>query len=273
MLSISDIICVVFFVVFVVKTGLVFFDVWSSLLEAISDFVVSFILLSIGSGWTLNTSSSSSSFQHPYDSSSSSPALSLVASLKKTFASPAALFIRPSMHTMLFVLLFAVHVVLVLWSALGFADDFDKFHDHEHLPGKILMWFRLGSAILFCLLSTNTMNHDLGGDMKFFMRLFRTVGCAWFACMPIFVFVAEFFAQYLRHPIITGGTLMIQSLTLTVMAWLFVGSKSTLYYARSTVGQSSSSSLGGFGGLGLSAGLDSGTKKEIKVFGLRTHCD
>jgi hypothetical protein len=109
----------------------------------------------------------------------------------------------------------------------------------------------------------------LGGELMFFLRLFRTAGAAWFSCMPTFVFVAEFFAPYLRHPIITGGTLIIQSTTLCCMAWLLVGSKNTVYQKRSTV---DAGSLGG--GLGVSAGLDSGTKTTFKLSSsLRTHCD
>jgi hypothetical protein len=119
------------------------------------------------------------------------------------------------------------------------------------------------------------MNNDVGGDMKSFMRLYRTIGGVWFVCMPLFVFVAGFFAQYLRHPIITGGTLTIQSSTLCMMAWLFVGSKNTLYFKRSTVGATTSGGLGGMGGLGVNAGLDSGTKTTFKLMGsnVRAHCD
>ena len=133
------------------------------------------------------------------------------------------------------------------------------------------MWTRICLCILFFVLSTKTMNENLGGDLKSFMRLFRTIGMVWFVCMPVFVFFAEFFAEYLRHPIITGGTLTIQSVTLCCMAYLFVGSKKTLYYARSTVGAASS---GGLGGLGIGSGLDSvSSKTTVKAFGIRTHCD
>ena len=131
------------------------------------------------------------------------------------------------------------------------------------------------AGVLFSALTTKTMNNDVGGDMKSFMRLYRTIGGVWFVCMPLFVFVAEFFAQYLRHPIITGGTLIIQSSTLCMMAWLFVGSKNTLYFKRSTVGATTSGGLGGMGGLGVAAGLDSGTKTTFKLMGsnVRAHCD
>ena len=186
----------------------------------------------------------------------------------------------------------------------------------------------------------------------------------------MFVFVAEFFAPYLRHPIITGGTLskmtcfasffariyyfspfwpttllfvsisftfrktyllVIQSTTLCCLAWLLVGSRNTVYQRRSTVDASgkwqqqqqppppptraplfcfifgdiffywfltsfynthvlifllffffSTTQAGGLGGggsgsLGVSAGLDSGTKTTFKLglagSRLRTHCD
>ena len=71
----------------------------------------------------------------------------------------------------------------------------------------------------------------------------------------------------LFRPTPPAGTLTIQSFSMCLMSWLFLGSKSTLYYRKSTVGAAA-------GGLGLGAGLDAGTKTSFKLVGsLRTHCD
>ena len=213
--------------------GFQFFDVFSAMNEALSDVVVSFVLLAIGSGWTLK-SGSSSSFHHPFDPSRPSSSQTSMEMLRERCANPIKMVFSPTKETFLFMLLFLFHLGLVLWSALGFHDDFEKFHDHEHLPGKILMWLRISTCLLFVLLCTKSMKH-FHGELIYFLKLFRTCGFLWFACMPIFIFISEFFAQYLRHPIITGGTLIIQSTTLCCLAWLFVGSRNTVYQKRSTV--------------------------------------
>jgi hypothetical protein len=263
--------------------GFHYFDVMSSLMEACNDFIVSFVLIAIGCGWTISSgrggggSMMMNHMHHPFDPSKGSHAAtkSCLSSIKMKCSNPIQFILKPSIESVLFIVLFILHMSLVFWSSIGYHDDFDKFHDHEHLPGKIVMWLRVSLCVFFIVATTNTMKNDVGGDMISFMRLYRTIGAIWFICMPLFIFVAERFAQYLRHPIVTGGTLTIQSTTLCVMGWLFVGSKNTLYFKRSTVGATSGGGLGGLGGLGIGAGLDSGTKTTFKLMGssVRTHCD
>ena len=259
--------------------GWPFFNILSSLCEAFSDFVVSFILLAISCGWTLGSNVREAGFGsmgafhlgHAEDLDSSGWQTILnrkLIALRQTLRSPAQIFVHVNQASIVLVLLLVFYLVLVVWSAWGFDDDFDKFHDHEHLPGIVLMWSRLALCALFTVSATRTINYGAGGDIMIFLRLFRTVGACWFACMPLLCFVGSFFAQYLRHPIVTGGTLIIQSVSICVLTWLVVGSKSTLYYRKSTVGAPS-------GGLGsASFSLDSGIKTTVNLApGIRAHCD
>ena len=123
------------------------------------------------------------SFHHPFDPSRSPSSMKTsMETLRERCASPINLVLRPTKETLLFLLLFLVHLGLVLWSALGFHDDFEKFHDHEHVPGKILMWLRISTCLLFFYFCTKAME-ILHGEVVFFLRVFRTCGVVWFACM------------------------------------------------------------------------------------------
>ena len=125
--------------------------------------------------------------------------------IRSVLKSPASLVTRPSLASAVLLLMLICHLVLVIWSSVGFEDDFDKFHDHEHTPGMILMWSRAVLSVLFAVLCTRTMGRDGVGDMAQFIRLFRTAGVVWFGIMPLLVVIANLFAEYLRHPVVTGG--------------------------------------------------------------------
>jgi hypothetical protein len=187
-------------------------DLASALSEAFSDWIVSFILLAISCGWTLGGSGGMGSglgMMHLGGGGGGGGVMGggggMLQSIRSALKSPASLVTRPSLASVVLVAMFVVHLVLVIWSAVGFEDDFDKFHDHEHTPGMILMWSRVGLSALFAVLCSRTMGRDGVGDMAQFLRLFRTAGVVWFGIMPLLVVVAKLFAQYLRHPVITGG--------------------------------------------------------------------
>ena len=93
----------------------------------------------------------------------------------------------------------------------------------------------LGVFFWFAASATLTAQGNVG-EMASFLFVFRILGVVWFFAMPVFVALAPLWAHYLRHWFITGGTLCLQSVALAVFNFLFVGSKSSLYYRRSTAG-------------------------------------
>lgn len=189
--------------------GYPFLNLMSALCEAFSDWVVSFILLAIACGWTLGGSASGGLGTGlgvmDFGNTGRGDSGGMLQSIRSSLKSPASLVSRPSLASAVLLLMFFSHFVLVIWSSVGFEDDFDKFHDHEHTPGMILMWSRVGLSMLFAVLCTRTMGRDGVGDMAQFIRLFRTAGVVWFGIMPLLVGIATLFAEYLRHPVITGG--------------------------------------------------------------------
>ena len=143
------------------------FDIMSALSEAFSDWIVSFILLAIASGWTLGRWSGMDSgigMMH-FGARGGSSSSDVLQSVRSVLRSPASLVMQPSVASVILLSMFLVHLVLVIWSAVGFQDDFDKFHDHEHTPGMILMWSRVGLSVLFAVLCTRTMGRDGSGRL------------------------------------------------------------------------------------------------------------
>ena len=94
--------------------------------------------------------------------------------------------------------------LLQMWNK-SFDDDFSKFHDHESLPGKILVLLRLllGVGFITSLHFTIRLQERRGGDklLAFLKRLMR-LGGAWFLCFPTVVFTAGLFPHYLRHRVV-----------------------------------------------------------------------
>ena len=207
-------------------------DTLSALCESLCDFIVSFLLLSLACGWTLSSSL-------PMDMSSFGFAkkrgtnVDLITSYLRN---PKTLVTQYSVPLAVLVSLFTFHVVLVVWGR-RYGEEFDTFHDFEHLPGKVLMFVRLFLGVFFWFAASATLTAQGNvGEMASFLFVFRILGSVWFFAMPVFVALAPLWAHYLRHWFITGGTLCLQTVALAVFNFLFVGSKSSLYYRRSTAG-------------------------------------
>ena len=202
---------------------------------AMCDFVMTFLLLSVSCGWTLSSSL-------PMDLASlgfvntkaahRSAFISIVAQLRR----PSTLLSNCNFTGFVLLLLLLFHLILVVWGR-QYEDEFDKFHDFEHLPGKIFMLFRVLIGIFFWFAATATIELQGNvGKMASFLSKFRLIGFAWFSCMPTCVAFAPLWAEYLRHWWITGGTMLCQSFALGFFSFLLIGTKNSLYYRKSTVG-------------------------------------
>ena len=92
---------------------------------------MSFILLAIACGWTLGRGSGMDSgigMMH-FGARGEQPVM-----CSRVFSRCSDLFIvmQPSVASVILLSMFLVHLVLLIWSAVGFQDDFDKFHDPAH---------------------------------------------------------------------------------------------------------------------------------------------
>jgi hypothetical protein len=209
--------------------GWYLFDALSSHLEAMCDAMVTLLLLAIASGWTL-----------PSD-------VVQVSTVQRSWVS--SLGLRNPMGALgslngggiLCIFVIAVHMVLAQWGRT-YNDEFDSYHDLEHLPGKILMGIRITLGLIMVASSMHTRSHCPPSLARFY-GLLALVGTLWFQGLPFVTWMCSWAVPfYLRHPTITlyGGILQLMALLL--LSWL-VSAHSTSFAKLSRMQQQQDSGL------------------------------
>mmetsp|Transcript_13829 Transcript_13829/g.32302 ORF Transcript_13829/g.32302 Transcript_13829/m.32302 type:complete len:485 (+) Transcript_13829:93-1547(+) len=200
--------------------GSYFMDALSAHLEAVCDSLVALLLLSVAAGWTL-----------PSDvlavQQNATPMQKLLDGFKSPFEALSKL--RPT--AFLGVGIFISHIVLAQWGRM-YNDDFDSYHDLEHLPGKFLMLNRiiLGVCMMACCMSTRM--RCLPSLRSFYMQL-TVVGALWFLSLPILTWIVSMFIPFhLRHRVVGVWGAVLQTSGIVLLSWL-VTSHSTSYHKLS----------------------------------------
>lgn len=198
-------------------------DAISAHLEALCDSLVALLLLSVGSGWTL-----------PSDVLAVQQNASALQRMLGGLQSPFAAFTKLTPTAILAIGIFIVHTILAQWGRI-YNDDFDSYHDLEHLPGKILMIFRilLGLGLLICCFQTRLR---CPASLQSFYLQLAIVGTLWFQSLPLMTwFVNTMVPYYLRHRTvgIWGATLQTSAIFLLS---LLVTSHSSSYHKLSHLG-------------------------------------
>mmetsp|Transcript_5992 Transcript_5992/g.10373 ORF Transcript_5992/g.10373 Transcript_5992/m.10373 type:complete len:503 (+) Transcript_5992:280-1788(+) len=121
----------------------------------------------------------------------------------------------------------------VVLAMLGrrYEDDFNQFHDFEHPPGHALMGIRVLLWALFFLGGLGTIKNCQAAQdkLKRFMWQLLGAGSVWFLTFPVLViFVAPLVEPYNRHPLVTGGSIVLQSVALGLISSLFVATSGYL---------------------------------------------
>jgi hypothetical protein len=211
--------------------GSYLFDALSAHAEAVCDALVMLLLLSIAAGWTL-----------PSDMLSMNPNQSVVQLLLSDLSKPMGAIQHWNAGTALGLAVLALHVVLAQWGRT-YNDDFESYHDLEHLPGKILMAVRFVLGLL-CLAATMQTRWKCRAKQleQFYLNL-AIAGFAWFQSLPVLVVICNTFVPYyVRHPAIVTGSALLQSVALGLLAWL-VTSHSSAYHQVSHLTSSAETSL------------------------------
>jgi|EP00945_MAST-04E_sp_MAST-4E-sp1_P003358 hypothetical protein len=220
--------------------GSAFCDTLSALCESLCDFVVSFLLISIACGWTLNSTLPMSMATFGF----SKKRQGIVELILSQLRNPKMFFRKQNAKsTGLLLGLFMYHVLLVIWGR-RYGEEFDTFHDFEHTPGRLLLLFRCCAGILFFFASHSTRKRQGGvGEIASFLFMFQMVGVGWFFSLPAMVVIASITAEYLRHMFISGGTMFLQNLACSGFVYLFLGANNSLFYRSSTAGKQGSVDL------------------------------
>lgn len=200
--------------------GSYFMDAISAHLEAICDSLVALLLLSVGAGWTLP--SDVVAVQH-----NASAMQRMLGGLQSPFE--ALRVFNPT--AVLACGIFVSHTVLAQWGRM-YNDDFDSYHDLEHLPGKFLMLNRiiLGVCMMACGISTRMRCPP---KLRPFYMKITIIGTVWFLSLPVLTFIVNTLVPYyMRHRTVGVWGATLQTSGIILLSWL-VTSHSTAYHKLS----------------------------------------
>eukprot|EP00516_Mucochytrium_quahogii_P013667 CAMPEP_0203799616 /NCGR_PEP_ID=MMETSP0100_2-20121128/10014_1 /ASSEMBLY_ACC=CAM_ASM_000210 /TAXON_ID=96639 /ORGANISM=" , Strain NY0313808BC1" /LENGTH=486 /DNA_ID=CAMNT_0050705515 /DNA_START=86 /DNA_END=1543 /DNA_ORIENTATION=- len=219
--------------------GVFVFDFFSDSFEGISTLIISFALLCLANGWTLVDFSKRPGGKKP--------------SVLQSFLNRPTLDDETPTLFILIIIVFISTILQVIHKVQ--ADDFLTFHDYDGISGKFILIQRVLVGIMFFLSLTSTIRSDeVRGQiqMEGFLKRLLFFGTIWFFAFPSLVFIAGLFAHYLRHRVVTGGVLIIQSVCLTLMSQQFLSHSS--WYAKVSEVASTGMLPGAFGGGGMARG-------------------
>ncbi|KAL3807186.1 hypothetical protein ACHAXA_006679 [Cyclostephanos tholiformis] len=220
------------------------FDALSSHFEALSDSMVSLILLSIGGGWTLptdNMGGGGGGLLVGRDNDSKlmrgirNPAGSLLDLISNGGGNGDG---RGGIVAIAIILL---HAILAQWGRT-FDDDFDTYHALEHPPGKALMILRFVLGLVFVTGVGMVRSGSQGRcppSLMSFLTKFGLVGLSYYSSLPgISMFVGSALPYHRRHQALHWGAALVQASSLASLTWLFVGgSDASAYHRLSRVGK------------------------------------
>ncbi|KAL7574505.1 hypothetical protein ACA910_015864 [Epithemia clementina (nom. ined.)] len=205
--------------------GSYFMDALAAHCEALCDAALVLFLLLIGAGWTL-----------PSDVVTVNTNESVVQKVITDMAQP------KKSTAVITCLIVAFHVVLAQWGRT-YNDDFESYHDFEHLPGRILMCFRIVCALFLIVATVQTRTKCTVRHLQSFYGTVAVLGAGWLVSLPLLSWLCSLFVPYyLRHPAVFSGAAILQSSSLLMFAWL-VTSHSTTYHQFSHMASSSKSKM------------------------------
>ena len=113
-----------------------------------------------------------------------------------------------------------LHFILEAWGR-RYESMFNSFHDHEHLPGFLLVFLRLVHAAVFVVGGRTAIAAvDVDRRAKNFIRNFRVVGLLWLISFPAVVFMARFMKKLWQRRFVAAGCVTLQTLGLCGLASL-----------------------------------------------------
>jgi hypothetical protein len=194
-------------------------DFFAELTQGLSELLLSFLLLALACGWTL----SAEEFGF---SSAGGGAGTASTGIIIAFSKPAQLAKSVTPASLLAAFLFVSQVGLEL-AGRAYEDNFNQFHDEDHLPGHLLQMMRVVLCVLFWAGLSSTMKSHTNKDVAVFLRQLLVFGTLWYLAFPVLVMYCNVFvAPFNRHMVITVGSIMCQTVAIASLSLLFLG-KST----------------------------------------------
>ena len=126
-----------------------------------------------------------------------------------------------------------IHAILAQWGRI-YNDNFDSYHDMDHLPGQILLFMRVVVGLLFISTVRYTASSPkCPPSLAKFYRWYGFIGVTWFWSLPIWVLYCHVgLPHYKLKPYVYGGCCVVQGLS-HIMLGLLVTTQSTPYHQYS----------------------------------------
>lgn len=219
--------------------GIYCIDAIAAHCEAICDTLIILFLLSIGSGWTLP----SSTLIMKNTSNTTNAFYSLINGLSKPISSLISISNITSIFGWIVLL---IHIILTQWGRT-YNDEYDSYHDYEHLPGKLLMSIRIILGIIYWIITYQTRLSCGNTNIKLIQFYYHIgiIGFIWFISLPIFIYYCSstwFISHYNKLPMVCIGSSLLQSISLLSLSWLVTG-HSSIYHQYSHITHTESVSL------------------------------
>lgn len=126
------------------------------------------------------------------------------------------------------VLLGIIHIFL-MWLGTSSDNEHDKFHDFENWSGVLIILIRVACFAFFIYLLKHTYSLSEAEDKKF-LKLFGFCGTIYFLAFPILVLISSaYVARYLRHKVITIGSLFFLITVMMFLTKMFTSKKNKFY--------------------------------------------
>ncbi|CAM9226350.1 unnamed protein product [Ectocarpus sp. 12 AP-2014] len=114
-----------------------------------------------------------------------------------------------------------LHLMFVILGRMS-DDHHAKSHSLDSAPAYFLVLVRLALLGVFLLGALKTFEAEQNSVRRGFIGRLVVLGSLWFAAMPVLVLVAMICAEYVQEPVVAVGSLLAQSLGLSVLSWLFL---------------------------------------------------
>jgi Rhodopsin-like GPCR transmembrane domain len=217
------------------RTGVGFYlmDALSAHFDASCDAAIIVLLLSIAAGWTLP-----SSVVMIAGTTTNAGLLAPVQKFVSSLAHPISMSLQgPS--GLLAMIVTGVHILLAQWGRI-YNDDFDSYHDMDHLPGRILLWIRILCGLLFLVaVQTTASSPKCPPALAQFYRAYGIIGVAWFWSLPLWIWYCSAMVPVHKHKsYVFGGSSLLQCASLIVLALLVTTQNSTAYHQYSRIATS-----------------------------------
>ncbi len=167
--------------------GVAAFHIIALMSEVASQFVLSLLLIMLSWGWTVT-------YLDFYDADTYIP---------------------------LIVLLLMFHLITAGLTELT-NDAYHKYHDYEGIQGILLVVARIGMFIYFIFGMQNT-RQKCRAKARPFINFLSVTGSLYMLSFPLLIVISQICAHYVRHKVITLGTVIAQTVATCVLLRMFVG--------------------------------------------------